>query len=927
MKPKYKAFISYRRLPLETWAAKKIHRLIEHYRIPKELRQNGEKRLGRVFRDQDELELASDLDTRIHMALDASEFLIVICSPATLQSPWVMREINYFLLHHDRDHVLAVLVDGSPETAFPAQLTEIRDENGEVVGRAEAIAAYLVAPTRLKREKQFRVESLRILAALLGCSFDSLFRRELRWRMRRFAAAAALVLLIAASFIGLLLNRNARIEELLRQTQINESRALAVLSEQADSEGDYLGALQLALSALPGTGGERPYVAQAERALAGELNVYRQGAFVRSGSVEQDSPVFRASFSADGAALITENVAGMMHVWDAATGAERWKLTSGLGGACRPWAAGDALLVFGAGECGLYAMADGAPLWTRNDLSAMNFRMSGETGTLGLAFSVDGPETLSLIELASGKTRRVYPIGPGFSAFCPAALDREEARAAFLLEDGEGAARLCLLTLADGEVRVLDEALPYTGRDEQYTMLFTEDGALLLCCADTANTACLRLYGREKDYALRFAAAFDAEWTQESFGRKFFSPLALFDCRRGRIVCGCQKELVMLDASDGTLLWKKRLPGALLAAAQYRDASIGLVLADGTLAHLGADGETDAKSGSAGFTISVPLSSAAAAGESWESGVFAMTAAASPQSCCLVRRARDGAMRPLAEAVDDLGLGVLLASPDGALAVRLLYSAIAGRVFCQRLDPVTQEAGALFELPNPDAWIRVDRLSLTNDGVLLGDVQDLDLKTMALTAARTGALPEYLADADVSVRGERLAVGATELSFTVYDRADGRAVSTGSFPSAPGRLLLAQNDTVLLALLESGSLYIYDTESGTQLNSCRLNRVFPAAATAFSCAEFEDEQRLLAFLDDRVEAEPLCIALETEGWDCVGVYTGAAAWLPAVRRVLVVDAQGGLWLSPRHTLDDMTETAQGLLRAAAGPAEIGGKTP
>ena len=108
MERRYKAFISYRHLPLETWAAKKMHRRIAHYIIPKELRKNGEKKLGLVFRDQDELPIASNLTENIEQALDRSEFLIVICSPDTPGSLWVLREISYFLEHHDRNHLLAI---------------------------------------------------------------------------------------------------------------------------------------------------------------------------------------------------------------------------------------------------------------------------------------------------------------------------------------------------------------------------------------------------------------------------------------------------------------------------------------------------------------------------------------------------------------------------------------------------------------------------------------------------------------------------------------------------------------------------------------------------------------------------------------------------------------------------------------------------
>ena len=96
-KKKYKAFISYRHKRLDMFVAKKLQRTIERYVIPADLRKQGQKRLGRVFRDQSELTLSSDLAQVIQDALDNSEYLIVVCTPDAAQSKWVNEEISYFL--------------------------------------------------------------------------------------------------------------------------------------------------------------------------------------------------------------------------------------------------------------------------------------------------------------------------------------------------------------------------------------------------------------------------------------------------------------------------------------------------------------------------------------------------------------------------------------------------------------------------------------------------------------------------------------------------------------------------------------------------------------------------------------------------------------------------------------------------------------
>ena len=58
--------------------------------------------MGRVFRDQEELPIGSDLDDNISGALKESKYLIVICSPRTPESYWVCKEIETFIGMHDR---------------------------------------------------------------------------------------------------------------------------------------------------------------------------------------------------------------------------------------------------------------------------------------------------------------------------------------------------------------------------------------------------------------------------------------------------------------------------------------------------------------------------------------------------------------------------------------------------------------------------------------------------------------------------------------------------------------------------------------------------------------------------------------------------------------------------------------------------------
>ncbi|MBR4455600.1 MAG: toll/interleukin-1 receptor domain-containing protein, partial [Solobacterium sp.] len=120
MPERYDAFISYRHNPRDTSVARELQTRLEHYHIPKALQQRtGRRSISRIFRDQNELEVTSDLSAAIDEALAQSDFLICVLSPAYKESVWCIHEIEQFLKTHDYDHILTVLSDGEPPAIFP----------------------------------------------------------------------------------------------------------------------------------------------------------------------------------------------------------------------------------------------------------------------------------------------------------------------------------------------------------------------------------------------------------------------------------------------------------------------------------------------------------------------------------------------------------------------------------------------------------------------------------------------------------------------------------------------------------------------------------------------------------------------------------------------------------------------------------------
>ena len=196
---RYWAFITYSHK--DEAQAKWLHRAIETYGIPAKLVEHrhvtpvGEpapKRFHPIFRDRDELAASSDLGREIENALRASRYLIVICSPHAAQSRWVNREVETFAELGRSDRILAFIVDGEPNSrdereCFPQALRQMEP----------------LAPDA-RREGDGRTNAkLKLLAGMLGVSFDELKRRDDQRRIRRLELVVAVALVLVAAFAGL----------------------------------------------------------------------------------------------------------------------------------------------------------------------------------------------------------------------------------------------------------------------------------------------------------------------------------------------------------------------------------------------------------------------------------------------------------------------------------------------------------------------------------------------------------------------------------------------------------------------------------------------------------------------------------------------------------------------------------------------------
>jgi len=228
--PKYWAFLSYSHH--DKAVAKRLQRQLETYRLPRRLigRETSEgpvpARVLPVFRDRDELHAGADLKSSVQDALSRSRWLIVVCTPDAARSPWVNREIIEFKKLRGERHVLALIVRGEPfasdmsgreaEECFPPALRRALTPEGVAEGEPlEPIAADM-----RKHGDGPQRAMLKLLAGMVGVSFDDLVRRDLQRRMRWMSAlAGASVLGVMVFALMAVMAVRARNEAQLQRVQ------------------------------------------------------------------------------------------------------------------------------------------------------------------------------------------------------------------------------------------------------------------------------------------------------------------------------------------------------------------------------------------------------------------------------------------------------------------------------------------------------------------------------------------------------------------------------------------------------------------------------------------------------------------------------------------------------------------------------------
>ncbi|MEM9571702.1 MAG: TIR domain-containing protein [Pseudomonadota bacterium] len=320
---KYRAFISYSHADHKS--AVWLHKALEKYPIHKKLvglqtpAGKTARRLGRVFRDEAEIGAVPELGPKIEAALQASDTLIVLCSPRSAQSEWVAQEITRFKELGRQHRVLALILDGEPHAADPAQecFPEPLKRNPDGTP---------VQPLAVDVRKFGREDALvRIVSGILEIDYDALKQRDLQRRraeMRRAQGLFAAGLILLASALGAGFLALQGFSDLAHAKSDILAREAKVIFD--DGAGDKSKSLLMALQADPSANrsllrrvfsGTNGY----PLARARLVSAYASRRLEKVFRGHRDS-VSDVVYAPDGETLLTTSWDGTAKIWDVTTG-------------------------------------------------------------------------------------------------------------------------------------------------------------------------------------------------------------------------------------------------------------------------------------------------------------------------------------------------------------------------------------------------------------------------------------------------------------------------------------------------------------------------------------------------------------------------------------------------------------------------------
>ena len=316
----YRAFISYSHK--DGQYAVELHRFLETYRIPKleSASQAIPARMFPIFRDREELPVSANLSDNIRLALEQSQYLLVICTKNSAASRWVGEEVRTFKALGRADRIFCLTVDPEASHAdgyrefYPPMLNAGINEDGSLLIE-HSPPIFIGDRSRRQREEAY----LQLIARLTGAPFAELHQRDAVRKVRRLVMLCGLLLFLLVLFSGLswfaMQQRNraviSRRNALIGQSRLLYERACLMLDAKKPPQ-DALAYLAAAVRADP----------QDQGAVTRLVTLLTQRSFlVPAGPpITQKDGIAWVSANHDGTRLVIAGQKGQVTVWDPQAG-------------------------------------------------------------------------------------------------------------------------------------------------------------------------------------------------------------------------------------------------------------------------------------------------------------------------------------------------------------------------------------------------------------------------------------------------------------------------------------------------------------------------------------------------------------------------------------------------------------------------------
>ena len=209
---RYAAFISYS--SADRRIGEQLQKALERCAVPAPLRGQDfgrgpvPKRIAPVFRDRWDADASTDLGATLQAALQASDALIVLCSPASARSQWVGEEIRQFKHSGRAGRIFPVLIAGLPE-----RFDEVREAQGAFhpwlfqqwdaqTGQWQDDPREPLAPDARDEGDGLRFTVLKLVAALTAVPLTTLTQRQADAERRERNAARWIAGVMAVLAVG-----------------------------------------------------------------------------------------------------------------------------------------------------------------------------------------------------------------------------------------------------------------------------------------------------------------------------------------------------------------------------------------------------------------------------------------------------------------------------------------------------------------------------------------------------------------------------------------------------------------------------------------------------------------------------------------------------------------------------------------------------